>query len=400
MNRLLRAQLLTSALSLCPSLALAQAQATTAVIEGTVSDPTGASVSGASVNVKNTATNLERSLTTDADGRFRALLLPLGPYRVTVTQKGFATLVRAGIELTVGQSANLALSLKVSTVQEEIVVQADSPVIETTRAEGADRINQAAIRGLPNNGRNFLDFAKLTPGVSIVQGPDGDEMTVNGQKGIHNNVSVDGADFNNPFFGEQRGGQRPAFTFNLDAVQEVVVVAEGANAEFGRSSGGFVNVVTKSGTNDVHGTVHAYFKDDALSSPPKNAGRLRVPPSCPSPSSRQGSPSAGPSRRTRPSTSWPSTTRTATRPSRRTRTASSRGWWTTSRASAAPTRTRPIDRTNDARVFLAKVDWQASNRHVARCATPTPGPSSRTERSTWTPGARAPTRSRRTTPTR
>ena len=104
-----------------------------------------------------------------------------------------------------------------------------------------------------------------------MQGPDGDELTINGQKGIVNNISVDGADFNNPFFGEQRGGQRPAFTFNLDAVKEVVVVAEGANAEFGRSQGGFVNVVTKSGTNDVHGTAHAYFKNDGLASAPKRA---------------------------------------------------------------------------------------------------------------------------------
>ena len=83
--------------------------------------------------------------------------------------------------------------------------------------------------------------------------------------GIHNNVSVDGADFNNPFFGEQRGGQRPAFTFNLDAVQDFVVVADGANAEFGRSSGGFVNVITKSGTNEFHGSAHYFGKYDALS---------------------------------------------------------------------------------------------------------------------------------------
>ena len=109
-----------------------------------------------------------------------------------------------------------------------------------------------------------MDFTKLTPGVSVVQGPDGDELTINGQKGIHNNVSVDGADFNNPFFGEQRGGQRPPFTFNLDAVQEVVVVNDGANAEFGRSSGGFVNVVTKSGTNDIHASAHFYYTNDAL----------------------------------------------------------------------------------------------------------------------------------------
>src|SRR5207244_6240336 len=122
----------------------------------------------------------------------------------------------------------------------------------------ADRLPAEAVTNLPNNGRNFLNLTLLTPNVAIVQGPDGDELTVAGQRGIHNNVSVDGADFNNPFFGEQRGGQRPPFTFNLDAVQEVVVTAGGATAEFGRSGSGFVNVITKSGTNEVKGTVH-YF---------------------------------------------------------------------------------------------------------------------------------------------
>jgi hypothetical protein len=103
-----------------------------------------------------------------------------------------------------------------------------------------------------------------------VQGPDGDELSINGQKGIANNVSVDGADFNNPFFGEQRGGQRPPFTFNLEAVQEVVVVADGAPAEFGRSAGGFVNVITKTGTNQIRGSVHGFFTNESLSETPKN----------------------------------------------------------------------------------------------------------------------------------
>src|SRR5204863_3739570 len=129
---------------------------------------------------------------------------------------------------------------------------------------GETRIDEHAIEGLPNNGRNFLEFVKLTPGVTIVQGPDGDELSINGQKGISNNVSVDGADFNNPFFGEQRGGQRPPFTFNLDAVKELVVVADGANAEFGRSMSGFVNVITKSGTNELAGTAHVTYKNDSL----------------------------------------------------------------------------------------------------------------------------------------
>src|SRR5213075_426541 len=107
-------------------------------------------------------------------------------------------------------------------------------------------------------------------GVTVVQGPDGDELSINGQKGIENNISVDGADFNNPFFGEQRGGQRPAFTFNLDAVKEMVVVADGANPEFGRSQSGFVNVITKSGTNEMSGSAHFVLKNDSLSSNPKN----------------------------------------------------------------------------------------------------------------------------------
>ena len=168
---------------------------------------------------------------------------------------------------------------------------------------------------------------------------------------------MDGADFNNPFFGEQRGGQRPAFTFNLDAVKEVVVVAEGANAEFGRSNGGFVNVVTKSGTNDIHGTLHAYFKNDG--SPRRPSARTAVEADKFDFSQQQfGFTLGGPLGRTRPSTSWPSTTRTAAPPSRPTPRASSSGWWTSSRASAAPNENGPIERTNDARVFLGKVDWQ------------------------------------------
>ncbi len=244
----------------------AQSQATTGVIEGTVVDQSDAVLPGASVSLKNTATNFEQNYSTDGNGRFRGLLLPLGPYRVTASLPGFTTLVREGITLSVGQSVNLTLQLQVSGVQQEVRVTGEAPVVETSRTAGTTRIDQKAVHGLPNSDHNFLDFAKLTPGVTIVQGPDGDELSINGQKGIHNNVSVDGQDFNNPFFGEQRGGQRPPFTFNLDAVQEVVVVADGANAEFGRSSSGFVNVVTKSGTNTFHGSSHLYWRDDSLAS--------------------------------------------------------------------------------------------------------------------------------------
>ncbi|MBK9372187.1 MAG: carboxypeptidase regulatory-like domain-containing protein [Holophagales bacterium] len=263
-------------LSLCLGLVLfalpagAQSAATTGAIEGTVTDDSGGVLPGVSVALRNTATNYETTVTTGPNGRFRGLLLPLGPYRISASLSGFAKVVREGINVSVGQSVNVAITMSLAAKVEEILVTAENPVVETTRPEGSTRIDALALKEIPNNGRNFLEFTKLTPGVSIVQGPDGDELTVNGQKGIQNNVSVDGADFNNPFFGEQRGGQRPAFTFNLDAVQEVVVVADGANAEYGRSSSGFVNVVTKSGTNAFAGTVNLFYKDDALASAAKN----------------------------------------------------------------------------------------------------------------------------------
>jgi|CXWL01.1.fsa_nt_gi hypothetical protein len=264
-------QLRTAAVCLLALLAVvsttfAQSQATTGVIEGRVTDESGGVLPGVAVTIHNNATNFETTANTDGGGRFRGVLLPLGPYRVTAALEGFATLVRDGLDLKVGQTIALELQLQISAVSQEIVVRGEAPVVETSRTEGSTRIGQEEVSSLPNNGRNFLDFTKLTPGVTVVQGPDGDELSINGQKGINNNVSVDGADFNNPFFGEQRGGQRPPFTFNLDAIQEVVVVADGAPAEFGRSSGGFVNVVTKSGTNDLSGSAHAFYKDDQFSS--------------------------------------------------------------------------------------------------------------------------------------
>jgi hypothetical protein len=256
------------------SLVHAQSQANTGSIEGTVSDPAGRAVAGASVTLLNTGTNFTRELMTDDGGRFRGILLPLGSYRVTAKAPSFGTLIRDGINLAVGQAVNLPLTLSISTTAESVTVTAEASVIETSKVESSTYIDSRSLKTLPTNGRNFLDFVTLTPGVSIVQGPDGNEISVNGQKGINNNVSIDGADNNNPFFGEQRGGQRPPFTVNLDAVQEFQVVAEGAPAEFGRSSSGFINVVTKSGTNDTHGTAHEYQKWTGLTARQSDGTRI------------------------------------------------------------------------------------------------------------------------------
>lgn len=245
----------------------AQAQASSGVIRGTVRDEAGAPVAGAVVTIKNLETNAERSLTTNAAGSYVAPLLRIGTYDVGARAVGFRPVARKGIVLRLGETSTIDLALAKATVQlEELTTTAGGePVAEPDRVASATRLDADVVQGLPNNGRNFLNLTTLTPTVAVTQGPDGDVLSIGGQRGIHNNVSVDGADFNNPFFGEQRGGQRPAFTFNLDAVQEVVVVAQGANAEFGRSGGGFVNVITKSGTNTFKGSAHFFGKYDQLS---------------------------------------------------------------------------------------------------------------------------------------
>jgi hypothetical protein len=245
----------------------AQAQATTGVIRGVVRDTSGNRLRGATVVVRNLETNQSRTVTTNEQGAFVAALLRVGRYDLSARALGFDEVRRQGLEVRLGETVDLQLALRPQAIAVEgLTVTAQAPLVDATAAQAATRMDDRVVSNLPNNGRNFVNLTLLTPNVSVVQGPDGDEISIGGQRGIHNNYSVDGADFGNPFFGEQRGGQRPAFTFNLDAVEEFVVVSNGANAEFGRSGGGFVNVLTKSGTNELRGTAHGYGKSDALSS--------------------------------------------------------------------------------------------------------------------------------------
>ena len=241
----------------------AQSQITTGTIWGTVLDANGAALPGANVELKNIDTNFVRTVTTDDEGRYIALSLPPGRYTLTVTKSGFATLVVEKAELTVGQTLNLPLNMKVSQVQETVTVTA-APTIDTTKSESSTTLNELAVSTTPILGRKFEDLLTLTPGVSVVQGPDGDEITFAGQRGVFNNVSLDGGDYNNGFFGEQLGGQRAAIDITLEAVKEFQVVATGASAEFGRTAGGVINVITKSGTNDLHGSAFHFQRMESL----------------------------------------------------------------------------------------------------------------------------------------
>ena len=249
-------------LALAPA-ALAQTQITTGVIQGTVEDEQGATVPGASIEVKNVETNLTKTLTTDEGGRFVFLQLPPGRYTLTASKQGFATIKQEEFTLTVGQAANLDLRMKVSGVNEVVNVSAVQTV-DTASAQTSTTLNERAVSNLPVLGRKFEDLLTLTPNVAITQGPDGDEINFAGQRGVFNSISLDGGDYMNGFFGEQAGGQRAAIDIPLDAVKEFQVVATGATAEFGRTAGGVVNVVTKSGTNEFHGSLFHFQRLEAL----------------------------------------------------------------------------------------------------------------------------------------
>ncbi len=344
-----------------PAALHAQAQATTGVIRGTVVDEKAAPVAGALITLRNQETNTSRSVRTSDRGIYAAPLLPLGRYEITVKAIGFAQAGRRDLVLRVGQSLDIPFVLTRQAVALAAVTVSDRAAapVNASRSEAATTLSEEVVKGIPNNGRNFLALTLLTPNVGTSQGPDGDVITIAGQRGTYNNVSVDGADFNNPFFGEQRGGQRPAFTFNLDAVQELVVTNGGANAEFGRSAGGFVNVITKSGTNTMKGTVHYFGKNGALSGDLKGNGVTLNPDFS---QNQFGFTLGGPIVKDKLFffSAYDQQIYRETKQQTRPRSAafdSLNTFLQTAFGGALRNDFRPIDRTNDGQVFLLKVDY-------------------------------------------
>src|SRR5215470_16504405 len=245
-------------------------QAATATIEGVVTDPNNAAVPGAKVTIKNVDTGLKREITTDASGIYRIAALPPGAYEISAGAEGFTENKYGSVTLTVGQKLNLDLKLRV-TVSEAVNITYVAPIVETTRPNVSASVGERAVRELPVNGRNFLDFVTLTPGV--VRNPRAGDLSFGGQKGTLNSVQIDGVDNNNLFFGQalgRTGSGRAPYQFSQDAVQEFQVNTNSFSAEFGRAAGGAINVVTKSGTNEFHGAGFEFFRDRAL-----NANSLR-----------------------------------------------------------------------------------------------------------------------------
>jgi Carboxypeptidase regulatory-like domain len=231
-------------------------------MEGTVLDPSGATVPGATLTARNQATGGTTALTSGADGHFLFLSLTPGSYQLSIEMPGFQTLIMKDLVVTVGTTTSIKPQLVMGNVETTVSVSAPSPLVDTKQSSMSSVVGQQTIQTLPLNGRDFTDFVLLTPGATT----DGEfgMVSFNGVAGNYNNYTVDGANNTNAFFAQQIGRGTVPFQFSVDVIQEFQVNSTGFEAEFGQSGGGLVNTVTKAGGNQLRGGGYYYILDSAL----------------------------------------------------------------------------------------------------------------------------------------
>jgi hypothetical protein len=252
----------------CAISMLAQETINYASIGGRVTDPSGAVIEGALVTARQSETNLTSTAMTDREGRFRFPYLRVGPYELKVHQAGFSDFTRS-LALSIGSAFELPITLTVRPTETNVTVMAEAAVLEAARSQIAGTVSRAEVNALPLNGRNFLDLALLVPGVSPTNTASnqlfaetsavpGQGISVGSQRNFSNNFIVDGLSAN-----DDAAGLSGIF-YGLGVVNEFQVVTSGGQAEFGRALGGYINVITKSGTNTLHGDVYGYFRNSRL----------------------------------------------------------------------------------------------------------------------------------------
>ncbi len=244
-------------------------------LAGTVKDPSQSVVPRATVFVKNRQTGFTWKTQTSDVGLYH-FSLPVGNYDATFAAPGFQSVKHTDLLLTVGAAVTIDVELALEGAAAALTVVAGIPVVETARTSISTTVTSEAVVGLPVNGRNFLDFAVLSPGV--VRDARAGDLSFEGQRGPSNSLLVDGVDSNNLFFGQAlgRAGFRP-YTFSIDSVQEFQINTNGFTAETGRAIGGVINVVTKSGANTFHGSVFEFYRDRALNAPTFFENKAGIP---------------------------------------------------------------------------------------------------------------------------
>src|SRR5438132_3535999 len=245
------------------------AQITSADIVGTITDQSGAVLPGVTVTARSEATSAVKTAVTDAEGAYQILQLPPGRYRVSTELSGFKT-VDNDVTLAIGDRFRLTMKLEVGTVEEHVTVTGEAPLLQTERASVAVLVDERAMQDLPLNGRNFIRLAQLAPGAaegasnSLSSGNRPDDrrqsssISINGQNTSLNNFLIDGLDNNERFIGTVI--VRPS----VDAILEMKVETNAFSAELGRTVGGVINVVTKSGGNQMHGSGFEFYRNEAM----------------------------------------------------------------------------------------------------------------------------------------
>lgn len=242
-------------------------QVTTGTIFGTVRDQSGAVLPGAGVTIRNVETGITRRVAADEQGRFRAPQLPLGNYEVEAESSGFSTEVRQGLTLTIGREAAVDFSLNVGQVSERVLVTGEAPLVETTTAQVGALVDDRKIRDLPLNGRSFEQLALLQPGVVIytqatrdLQFGSGVKFSVSGSRAYSNLFLLDGTDINDQ--ADFTPGSAAGVVLGVETLREFSVLTNTYSTEYGRKSGGIINAVTKSGTNEIHGNAFYFHRND------------------------------------------------------------------------------------------------------------------------------------------
>ena len=246
---------------------LALAQVTSGAISGVIRDSTGAVIPDAAVAVKDLDTGSSRTVVTDNQGRYRALRLPVGDYEIQASKEGFQTEIRRGIQLTVGRQATVDFELPVGAVTQMVEVTGEAPLVETTSSSVSALVETQQIQDLPLNGRSFDELALLQPAVSVakfanraIQTGFTTRISIRGARPEQNSWLLDGTDVMGPTNAVPGsvGGQ----SLGVDTVREFKVETTTFTAQYGRAAGGVINVITKSGTNQFHGTAYEFLRND------------------------------------------------------------------------------------------------------------------------------------------
>ncbi|MBI3940710.1 MAG: TonB-dependent receptor [Acidobacteria bacterium] len=242
---------------------LIRAQLTTAAVSGNARDASGAVVPGATVTVKNTDTGMLRTLITDDEGRYLATQLPLGHYEVAIELVGFQREVRSGIQLSVGREAIVDFALKVGEVTETVTISSEAALVETTTSSLSGLVDDRQIRALPLNGRSLESLAALEPGVTLARGQAGqNQFNIGGARANQSKYLLDGSDIVS--VGGVTPGSVAGVLLGVEAIREFKVLVNNFSAEFSGGSGGVVSAVTRSGTNEFHGSAFEFVRNSAL----------------------------------------------------------------------------------------------------------------------------------------